>query len=81
MAHANTRVSISDQLREGVVSAMDSGWSIAGIAAEAGVPRSTLSAWLSGSRDDIALATAEKLAKWMNVRLTKGRVPRVAANG
>lgn len=80
MAANKTRVSISDQLRECVVSAIDSGWTIAGIAAESGVPRSTLSAWLSGSREDIALATAEKLSAWLGVRLTKARVPRMAAD-
>ena len=41
------------------------------IAKRAGVPQTSVAAWLSGRRGDIKLSTASRLADVLGVRLTK----------
>lgn len=64
-------------LHQAVREALAAGWSVRSIAREANVPLSTLSAWLSGGRADMKLATADRLCQWLNMRLTKPRTPKV----
>ena len=57
----------------GVQQLQTAGWTVKDIAAEAGVPQSTLQNFISGARPDIKLATADKLAAWLKIGFTAAK--------
>lgn len=71
---------ISEQLKAAVLEAVDRGWSIRAIARATGVPQPTISRWLADDRDDIAMPSADKLAAWLGVRLTRHKIPQPKAD-
>jgi len=65
--------SMTDQLRNAV---HNSGLSINHIAIGAGIPQPVLQRFCSGERENIRLDTAEKLAAYFGMRLTKACKPK-----
>jgi len=67
------RESMTDQLRNAV---RDSGLSINHIAIGAGIPQPVLQRFISGERENIRLDTADRLAAYFGMRLTKACKPK-----
>lgn len=67
---------IISQLRNAVEEAKSAGWSINAIAEAAGINRSSLQEWYTGSRESLAVETAAGLAAWLGMRLTRQKIPK-----
>ena len=67
------RETMTDQLRAAVLA---SGLSINHIAKGAGIPQPVLQRFISGARDNLRLDTAEKLAAYFGMHLTKACKPK-----
>jgi len=67
------RENMTDQLRNAV---HDSGFSVNHIAAGAGIPQPVLQRFISGERQNIRLDTADRLAAYFGMRLTRPLRPK-----
>jgi transcriptional regulator with XRE-family HTH domain len=65
---------IGDALKTAATESLDSGWSVRAIAREAGVSQSTIHAWINDGAD-IRLSTASAIAAWLEMELTRPRIP------
>jgi len=73
MSKAKKRESMTDQLRAAV---HDSGFSINHIATGAGIPQPVLQRFCSGNRENIRLDTADRLAAYFGMHLTRPLRPK-----
>lgn len=69
MAKKQQSYSLSEHIKTELRLRMASGTSMLEIAREAGIQHPTLSYWLSGERETIKLATADKLCEYLGLVL------------
>ena len=70
------KTTIEEQLKAAIESAIDAGWSMNALCKAAGVSRSAVRDWYSGSRGGLTLETASKLAIWFGTELKRARIPK-----
>lgn len=63
---------LADSLRDIIEDARSAGWSLNALATELGIPQPNLHNFLKGNRS-LSLGSAQIIANWAGVRLTKPR--------